>query len=56
VGSEKRGLRRILGLKRDELIGGWRKLHNEEVHNLCSSPSVIRLIKSRMMMWAAHVA
>jgi hypothetical protein len=47
--SENRGLRRIFGLKRDELMGGCRKLHNGELHNLYSSPSVIRLIKSRMM-------
>jgi hypothetical protein len=54
VGSEKRGLRRIAGLKWDDFIGGWRKLHNEELHNLCSSP--IRMIKSRTMIWAAHIA
>jgi hypothetical protein len=39
---ENRVLRRILGLKRDEVIGGWRKVHNEELHNLYSSPSIIR--------------
>jgi hypothetical protein len=38
------------------VTGGWRKLHNEELHNLCSSPSIIRIIKSRMMRWAVHVA
>jgi hypothetical protein len=37
-------------------MGGWRKLHNEELHNLYSSPSIIRIIKSRMMRWAEHVA
>jgi hypothetical protein len=42
-------LRRIFGLKRDEVTGGWRKLHNEELHNLYSSPSIIRVIKSRRM-------
>jgi hypothetical protein len=42
-----RVLRRIFGPKRDEVTGGWRKLHNEELHNLYSSPSIIRLIKSR---------
>jgi hypothetical protein len=42
-------LRRIFGPKRDELTGGWRKLHNEELHNLYSSTSIIRMIKSRMM-------
>jgi hypothetical protein len=46
---ENRVLRRILELKRDERIGGWRKLHNEELHNLYSSSDVIRLIKSRSM-------
>jgi hypothetical protein len=40
-------LRRIFGPKRDEVTGGWRKLHNEELHNLYSSPSIIRMIKSR---------
>jgi hypothetical protein len=44
-------LRRILGPKRDEVIGGWRKLHNEQLHNLHSSPSIIRMIKSRRMRW-----
>jgi hypothetical protein len=42
---ENRVLRRIFGPKRDEVIGGWRKLHNEELHNLYSSPSLIRIIK-----------
>jgi hypothetical protein len=42
---ENRMLRRIFGLKRDEVLGGWRKLHNEELHNLYSSPSIIRMIK-----------
>jgi hypothetical protein len=42
---ENRVLRRIFGLKRDEVTGGWRKLHNEELHNLYSSPSIIRIIK-----------
>jgi hypothetical protein len=45
---ENRVLRRIFGAKRDEVIG-WRKLHNEELHNLYGSPSVIRIIKSRRM-------
>jgi hypothetical protein len=49
-------LRRIFGLKRDEVIRGWRKLHNEELHNLYSLPSIIRMIKSRMMRLEAHVA
>jgi hypothetical protein len=47
--------RRIFGPKRDEVIGGWRKLHNEELHGLYSSPS-IRVIKARRMRWAGHVA
>jgi hypothetical protein len=53
---ENRVLRRIFGPKRDEVTGGWRKLHNEELHNLYSSPSIIRIIKSRRMRWAGHVA
>jgi hypothetical protein len=48
-------LRRIFGRKRDEVIRGWRKLHNEELHNLYSLPSIIRMIKSRRMRWAGHV-
>jgi hypothetical protein len=51
-----RMLRRIFGLKRDEVTGGCRKLHNKELHNLYSSPSIIRVIKSRRMRWAGHVA
>jgi hypothetical protein len=53
---EKRVLRRTSGLKRDEVTGGWGKLHNEELHNLYSLPSIIRMIKSRRMRWAGHVA
>jgi hypothetical protein len=49
-------LRRIVGPKRDEETGGWRKLHNEELHDLYYSPSIIRIIKSRRMRWAGHVA
>jgi hypothetical protein len=44
-------LRRILGTKRDEVMGGWRKLHNEELHNLYTLPSIIRMVKSRRMRW-----
>jgi hypothetical protein len=44
---ENRVLRRILGLKRDGVTGGWRKLHNEELHDLYSSPSIITIIKLR---------
>jgi hypothetical protein len=46
----------ILGPKRDEMTGGWRKLYNEELHNLYSSPSIVRMIKSRRKRWARHVA
>jgi hypothetical protein len=46
----------IFGPKRDEVTGSWRKLHNEELHNLYSSPSIIRMNKSRRMRWAGHVA
>jgi hypothetical protein len=53
---ENRVLRRIFGPKRDEETGGWRKLHNEELHNLYSSPRTIIMIKSRLMGWAGHVA
>jgi hypothetical protein len=49
-------LRRIFGPKRGEVTGGGRKLHNEELHKLYSSPSIIRMIKSRTMSWAEHVA
>jgi hypothetical protein len=52
---ENRVLRRLFGPKRDEVTGDWRKLHNEELHNLYSSPNVIRIIKSRKMRWAGHV-
>jgi hypothetical protein len=51
-----RVLRRRFGSKRDGVTGGWRKLHNEELHNLYSSLSIIRIIKSRRMRWAGHVA
>jgi hypothetical protein len=53
---ENRVLRRIFGAKRDEVAGGWRKLHNVELHNLYSSPSIIRMMKSRRMRWAEQVA
>jgi hypothetical protein len=53
---ENRVLRRIFGPKRDGVMGGWRKLYNEELHNLYSSPIIIRIIKSRRMRWAGHVA
>jgi hypothetical protein len=54
---EDRVLRRIFGPKRDEVTGGWRKLHNEELHNLYFSPSIIRMMKKlRRMRWAGCVA
>jgi hypothetical protein len=49
-------VRRIFGLNRDEVTGEWRKLHSGELHNLYSSPDIIRQIKSRRMRWAGHVA
>jgi hypothetical protein len=52
---ENRVLRRIFGPKRNEVTGGWRKLHNE-LNNLNSSPSIIRMTKSRKTRWAGHVA
>jgi hypothetical protein len=53
---ENRVLRRIFGAKRDEVIGEWRKLHNEELNDLYSSPIIIRIIMVSMMRWAGHVA
>jgi hypothetical protein len=53
---ENRVLRRIFGPKRDEVMRGWRKLHNERLHKLYSSPNKIRMIKSRRMRLAEHVA
>jgi hypothetical protein len=53
---DNRVLRRIFRWKRDEVTAGWRKLHNSELRNLYSSPSIIRMIKSRRMRWAGHVA
>jgi hypothetical protein len=52
---ENKVLRRIFGPNRDEVTGEWRKLHNEELHDLYSSPSTIRIMKLRRMRWAEHV-
>jgi hypothetical protein len=49
-------LREILGLKGEEVAGGWRRLHNEELRNLYTSPNIIKVIKSRRMRWTGHVA
>jgi hypothetical protein len=51
-----RVLRRIFGPKRDEVTGDWRKLHNEELHNLYSSPNIVTMIKTMWMTWSGHVA
>jgi len=53
---ENRVLRRIFGPKRDEVIKEWIKLNNEELNDLCPSPNIVRVIKSRRMRWAGHVA
>jgi len=55
VGVENRVLKRIFGPKRDEVTGEWRKIHNE-LNDLYCSPSILRVIKSRRMRWAGHVA
>jgi hypothetical protein len=53
---ENKVLRRIIGPKTDEVTRGWRKLHKEDLRDLYSSPSIIKIIKSRRMRWAEHVA
>ena len=53
---ENRVLRRIFGPRRDEVTGEWRRLHNEELNDFYSSPNIVRVIKSRRMRWAGHVA
>jgi hypothetical protein len=53
---ENRVLRRVFGPKRDEVTGKWRKLHNEELNDLYYLPNIVRVIKSRRMRWAGHVA
>jgi len=52
---ENRVLRRIFGARRNEVTGEWRKLHNEELNDLYSSPTIVRVIKSRRMRWAGYV-
>ena len=54
--SENRVLRGVFGPKMDEVIGEWRKLHNEEFRDLYSLPNIVRVVKSRRMRWAGHVA
>jgi len=62
--SEERGLRvfengvlrRVFGPKRDEVTGEWRRLHNEDLYDLCSSPNIVQVMKSRILRWAGHVA
>jgi hypothetical protein len=49
-------LKRIFGRKREEVVGGWRRLHSEESHNLYTSPDIIRVIRSRRMIWSGHVS
>jgi hypothetical protein len=53
---ENKVLRRIFGSRRDEVMGEWRRLHNEELNDLYCSPNIVRVIKSRRMRWAGHVA
>jgi hypothetical protein len=53
---ENKVLRRVFGPKRDEVTGEWRKLHNEEFSDPCSLPNIVRVVKSRRMRWAGHVA
>ena len=53
---ENRALRKIFGSERDEVTGGWRRLQNGELHDLYSSPNIIRVITSRRMSWVGHVA
>jgi hypothetical protein len=53
---ENRVLREVFGPKRDEVTQEWRKLHNEELNDLYSLPNIVRIVKSRRMRWAGHVA
>jgi hypothetical protein len=54
--SENKVLRRIFGPRRDEVTGEWRRLHDKELNDLYPSPNIVRVIKSRRMRWAEHVA
>jgi hypothetical protein len=54
--SENRVRRRVFGAEREKVAGGWRRLHNEKLHNLYASPNIVRVIKSRKTKWAGHVA
>ena len=56
VFNKNRVLRRIFGPRRDKVTGEWRKLHNEELNDLYCSPNIVRVIKSRIMRWAGHIA
>jgi hypothetical protein len=53
---ENRVLRKVFGPKRDQVTGEWRKLHNEDLNDLYSLPNIVRMVKSRRMRWAGHVA
>jgi hypothetical protein len=53
---ENQVLRRIFGPKKEEVLEGWRRLHNEKFHNLYTSPNIVRVIKTRRMRWEGHVA
>jgi hypothetical protein len=53
---DSRVLKRIFGPKTEEVTGGWRKVHNKELHGLYSAPSIATVIKARRMIWAGHVA
>jgi hypothetical protein len=53
---ENRVLRQIFGSKREDVVGGWRRLHNEELRNLYASPDVIRVIKAMVLRWSGHTA
>jgi hypothetical protein len=52
---EKRVIRRIFGPKREEVVGGWERMHNEELHNFNAPPNIINMTQSRSMRWAGHV-